>query len=98
MPKSSSSQIDFVLVRPRFAGNAGASARALKNTGFKKLILVRPGFSKDHPDLKLAVGAKDLIEKAAVVDDLSKILTRYAVVLGTSRRKGAYRKNLVTLS
>src|SRR4030095_6367332 len=95
--KAASSRIDFVLVRPRFAGNAGAAARALKNTGFKKLVLVKPGFSKEHPDLKLAVGAKDLIDKASVVTDLPKILGRYGVVIGTSRRKGAYRKNLVSL-
>jgi TrmH family RNA methyltransferase len=97
MPPSLSSQIDFVLVRPQFAGNAGAAARALKNTGFKNLILVDPAFSKGDPDLKFAVGAKDLIEKAPVHRNLFEILDRYAVVLGTSRREGAYRKNRIGL-
>ena len=78
--------IDFVLVRPQFAGNAGAAARALKNTGFKNLVLVSPAFSKEDPDLKFAVGAKDLIQRAPVHRHLSEILNRYAVVLGTSRR------------
>ena len=34
--------ITFILVRPKYAGNIGAAARAIKNMGFGKLVLVAP--------------------------------------------------------
>jgi tRNA C32,U32 (ribose-2'-O)-methylase TrmJ len=34
--------VSFVLVEPSEAGNVGASARAVKNMGFRRLELVRP--------------------------------------------------------
>jgi tRNA/rRNA methyltransferase len=93
-----SSQIDFILVRPQFAGNVGAAARAMKNAGFRNLILVKPAFSKDHLDLpKFAVGAIDLIHKASVFENLGQALASHRMVIGTSRRKGAYRKNFISL-
>ncbi len=97
MSQSLSSLVDFVLVRPQFAGNTGVAARALKNAGFKKMILVKPYFSKTDPELKFAVGAKDLVQKAKVYEDLSEALSSYSYVIGTSRRKGAYRKNVLSL-
>jgi tRNA C32,U32 (ribose-2'-O)-methylase TrmJ len=35
--------ISFILVEPKEPGNVGASARAMKNTGFRNLELVKPG-------------------------------------------------------
>lgn len=91
--------IDFVLVRPQFAGNTGSVARALKNCEFEKLVLVNPAFEKnDLEAIKYAVGAKDLLKKAKVYDDLPKALKGYKLVIGTSRRKGNYRKNVLQLN
>ncbi len=91
-------KIDFVLVRPQYAGNAGAAARALKNTGFKKMVLVNPAFQKDDLDVvRFAVGARPLVEKAPVFENIEDALKPYKLILGTSRRKGAYRKNLLEL-
>jgi tRNA/rRNA methyltransferase len=39
------SNIRIVLVRPRGAGNVGAVARAMKNTGLRELVLVRPALA-----------------------------------------------------
>jgi tRNA/rRNA methyltransferase len=99
MPKSLSSQISFVLVQPQFAGNAGAAARALKNTGFKKLTLVKPWFTLETEEAKqFAVQAGDILKKAVVVDCLLDAVKDCRLVIGTSRREGAYRKNFVELS
>lgn len=98
MAKDYKSLITFFLVRPQFAGNAGAAARALQNSGFKKMALVDPAFSKKHLDIKkFAVGAKKIIDKAPVYDSLKKGLRSYKYVIGTSRRRGNYRKNILTL-
>ncbi|MBL7684483.1 MAG: TrmJ/YjtD family RNA methyltransferase [Deltaproteobacteria bacterium] len=97
MTASFQSMIDFVLVRPQYAGNAGAAARALKNTGFKKMIWVNPAFTKDDPDLKFSVGARDLVQRTIIHDDFLKAIGSYRTVIGTSRREGAYRKNIIDL-
>lgn len=98
MKKDWASLITFFLVRPQFAGNAGAAARALQNCGFKKMALVDPAFSKKHLDItKFAVSAKSLIDKAPVYEDLQKGLRSYQYVIGSSRRRGNYRKNILTL-
>jgi tRNA C32,U32 (ribose-2'-O)-methylase TrmJ len=34
--------IEIVLVEPQSSGNVGSVARAMKNTGFKRLTLVNP--------------------------------------------------------
>lgn len=98
MTKNWSSLITFFLVRPQFAGNAGAAARALQNCGFKKMALVNPEFTKKHLDItKFAVKAKALVDKAPVYDTLKQGLKSYRYVIGTSRRHGNYRKNTLTL-
>ena len=92
-------QVDFILVRPQFPGNTGAVARALKNCAFDKLTLVQPQFSiHDLEATKYAVGAKDLLENAIVSDNLLETLAPYQMVIATSRRRGNYRKNVLTLS
>ncbi|MBI5409395.1 MAG: hypothetical protein HZA14_08520 [Nitrospirae bacterium] len=40
--KSWKDNVHFILVEPKEAGNIGASARAIKNMGFKNLCLVNP--------------------------------------------------------
>lgn len=95
---SLSSDITFFLVRTQFPGNAGSVARALKNTEFNQLALVNPGF--DPLDLevrKYALNAKDLIEQAPVYSNLKEALSPFDLVIGTSRREGAYRKNMISL-
>ncbi len=99
MSRALSSFIDFVLVRPQYPGNAGSIARALKNCEFEKLLLVNPVFDLNDLDVKrYAVGAYPLIEKAPVLDDLSKALEPYHFVIGTTRRRGRYRRNTMELS
>ncbi len=90
--------IDFVLARPQFPGNTGSVARALKNCAFEKLVLVNPAFEKnDLEAIKYAVGAKNVLQKAKVYDDFQKAMKPYQLVIGTSRRKGNYRKNVISL-
>jgi len=86
-------RVRFVLVEPLAGGNVGSAARALKNLGFSRLELVRPQCDPLGPEAtQMAVGAADLLGRAAVHDDLSGALAGAATVVGTSRRKGKYRR------
>jgi len=83
----------FVLVEPRYAGNVGAAARALKNFGFAQLTLVAPICSTaDEEAVRFAVDAGDLLRSARVVESLDDELTRVPTVVGTSRRMGKQRR------
>ena len=44
--------IYITLVKPKYAGNAGQVARAMKNMGISNLRLVNPDFSFDDLELK----------------------------------------------
>ena len=58
------SQVRIVLVHPRHPGNIGAAARALKNMGLSRLIIVGDT-PTDHPEARaMSSGALDLLRRA----------------------------------
>jgi tRNA/rRNA methyltransferase len=86
-------RVRFVLVQPRSAGNAGAAARALKNLGFHRLVLDRPGFAVDDPEAqRMAVDARDVLAAARVCDGLDEALDGARTVVGTTGRRGKHRR------
>jgi len=83
----------FVLVEPRYGGNVGSAARAIKNFGFGRLAIVDPREGADHEDaVRMAVGAADVLANAPTFPDLSAALDGASVVVGTSRRMGKHRQ------
>lgn len=79
--------IRIVLVNTSHPGNIGAAARAMKNMGLSRLVLVEP---KDHPSYEAysrAAGADDVLGEAAVVSTLSEALKGCTWVVGTSARE-----------
>lgn len=90
--------VTFVLVRPRYPGNIGSAARALKNMGFSKLALVRPTVLPIHPEARrLAVKAEDLLKKAKVFETIEEATQGLHFLVGTTRRTGKYRRDFVPL-
>jgi TrmH family RNA methyltransferase len=86
-------RVRFVLVGPQSAGNAGSAARALKNLGFSKLVLVDPQFDvSDKWAKRMAVDAAEVILGAEVHDDLDSALDGARTVVGASARVGRHRK------
>ena len=79
--------ISFILHKPQLSENIGACARALKNFNFTKLSLVdpKPIFPNDKI-LATSVGAKDIIKKAQVFDNLEESLNKIDVLIATSAR------------
>jgi TrmH family RNA methyltransferase len=81
----------FVLVEPKEAGNIGASARAIKNMGFRNLHLVNPASFITDESLWFAHGAADILESARVFATVRDAVGDISIVAGTSRRTGRKR-------
>ncbi len=86
-------RVRFVLVEPQFDGNVGAAARALKNLGFSRLVLVRPQCDRESREARAwAVDGRDVLERAEVHETLDAALAGARAVVGTTRRRGKQRQ------
>ncbi|PKL50259.1 MAG: RNA methyltransferase [Nitrospira bacterium HGW-Nitrospira-1] len=83
--------IYFVLVEPKEPGNIGASARAIKNMGFRNLCLVKPPAEMSEEGRWFARNAHDVLDSAETHDSVEEALRDKAVVVGTTRRIGKMR-------
>jgi TrmH family RNA methyltransferase len=78
--------IRVVLVNTSHPGNIGGAARAMKNMGLSRLVLVEP---RDFPSAEAvarAAGAVDILDGARIVSTLEEALDGCSLVLGTSAR------------
>ena len=86
----------IVLVAPAGALNIGSVARAMANFGAADLRLVTP--QTDHLQdeaRRMAVKATPILEQASIHADLPGALADCHFALGTTRRFGKYRENLL---
>jgi tRNA (cytidine32/uridine32-2'-O)-methyltransferase len=90
------SRIRIVLVEPQHPGNIGAAARAMKTMGLHDLALVRPQKFPHKDAADMAVGAVDLLERAAVFADLRQAVADCAYVVGSSARLRSLPHNTTT--
>lgn len=87
MAAQSLNHIRIVLVEPAGALNVGSIARIMKNMGLERLYLVNPRC--DHlggEAQRMAVHAKDLLQKAIVAPSLTAALTDCQKVIATTAR------------
>ena len=78
--------IRVVLVGTTHPGNIGGAARAMKNMGLTRLVLVEPRvFPSPEADAR-ASGADDILASTQVVTSLEEALVGCSLVLGTSAR------------
>jgi TrmH family RNA methyltransferase len=89
--------ISFILVEPREPGNIGASARAMKNMGFKNLTLVKPADHLAEEARQMACQGTDVLEHAKVYATLGAAIRDKQFVVGTTRRSGRTRGMIVPL-
>jgi TrmH family RNA methyltransferase len=83
--------IFFVLVEPREPGNIGASARAIKNMGFRNLCLVKPTPEMSEEGRWFARNAHDVFDSAKIYKTVEEAIGDKAIVVGTTRREGRRR-------
>ncbi len=79
--------VTFILHKPQLSENIGACARGIKNFGFNKLILINPKplFPNDKI-IATSVGAKDIIKKSKVYENLENIIGQIDILIATSAR------------
>ena len=80
-------KVTFILHKPQLSENIGACARAIKNFNFQKLYLIdpKPIFPNDKI-LATSVGAKDIIKKSKVFNNLESSLKDIDILIATSAR------------
>lgn len=80
-------RVRIVLVETTHPGNIGATARAMKNMGLSRLVLVSPRhFPADDATFRSA-SAVDVLEAATVVDSVEEAIEGCQLVIGTSARE-----------
>jgi TrmH family RNA methyltransferase len=77
------SEVQVVLLRPRWARNLGSVARAMKNFGLSKLTLVDSKIGSWNDAYQMAVHADDILENALSMD-LKEALAPATWIVGTS--------------
>jgi tRNA/rRNA methyltransferase len=83
--------IVIILVLPENPDNIGAAARAVKNMGFSALRIVKPPRQWKTKAKKMAMSAKDILEKAEKFRSLQEAIQDLGLVIGTTRRAGGHR-------
>jgi TrmH family RNA methyltransferase len=78
--------IRFVLVEPTGPRNVGSTARAIKNFGFSRLVLVNPPPIDDPECLEMGTNAHDVLRSARIVGSLDEALEGAGCVVGTTAR------------
>jgi TrmH family RNA methyltransferase len=87
--------IRVILVRPKFAGNVGATARALANMDLRHLYLVSPQCDPLGPDArKPGARAASILQSARTVSSIRDALESVVYTVGTSCRRGLYRSQI----
>lgn len=74
--------VSVILVSPRYGGNIGAVARAMKNFGFGRLVLV--GGKVDEESRKYAVHAQEVLDDAEQLGDFEEVREAYDFLVGTT--------------
>lgn len=87
MTETNFDRIRMVMVNTSHPGNIGAAARAMKNMGLSRLVLVDP---KEYPAEKAvwrAAGAQDVLDRVQVVSTVDEAIADCGLVIGTSARE-----------
>jgi tRNA/rRNA methyltransferase len=89
--------IAIVLVRPRYSENIGSAARAMRNMGIRRLLVVSPERYDLQRVYRLAThAARDVVDTIALCTDLKTALADFNYVVGTTARLGGERKRIAS--
>jgi tRNA/rRNA methyltransferase len=90
-------RVRVVLVRPKIAGNLGATARIMRNMGLRDLVLVAPEADPTDPNARrLSTHGQEILDRARTTSSLKEALEDCLMVAVTSARIGGpYRRQAV---
>ncbi len=79
----------IILVRPQFAANIGAAARAMRNMGLSDLVLVAPAAAPTNAEARrLSTHGEAVLEHCRIVADFGEAVADCVLVAATSARVG----------
>lgn len=85
--------ISIVLYHPKFPGNIGSAARAMKNMGFSKLIVISDKeYELDKIKQMATHAAEDIVNSISWHKDINQALAETNYIVGTTARLGRNRK------
>jgi tRNA/rRNA methyltransferase len=88
-------QFSIVLQQPRFPENIGAAARAMRNMGIHRLIVVQPEHFELERIRKMATHvASDVVDHIEIYPSLAPALAHFHYIVGTSARLGKKRNDI----
>ncbi len=88
----------FILIKPQLGENIGATARSLKNFGFKNLILTSP--RDGWPNIKAkatSVDAFDILKKIKVLSSTKFAVKSFDIIFSFSARKRSINKKHISM-
>ena len=89
--------VSVVLHRPRYPENIGSAARAMRNMGIGRLLVVAPEQFDLVRVLRLAThAAGDTVKNIEAYDTLAEALAPFHYVVGTTARRGGQREAIQT--
>ncbi|MDJ0810814.1 MAG: RNA methyltransferase [Desulfobacterales bacterium] len=89
--------VRIVLHQPRFPENIGAAARAMRNMGLHRLVVVNPeNFIEERIRMMATHVAGDVVDAITRFDNLPEALADCQFVVGTTARLGGERQAVVT--
>ncbi len=89
--------VRIVLHQPRFPENIGAAARAMRNMGLRRLVVVNPeNFLEERIRMMATHVAGDVVDDIVCFDSLAEALADCQYVVGTTARLGGERQSVVT--
>lgn len=95
MMKIDLEHIAIVLCEPHYPENIGAAARAAKNMGISRLLVVNPSGCDLARIMKTATHhAEDLVLGIDVYERLEDALKPFQYVVGTTARRGSHRQSV----
>jgi len=88
----------FILIKPQLGENIGASARTLKNFGFKDLLITNP--RDGWPNIKAkatSVDAFDILKKTKVLSSTNSAVKAFDIIFSFSARRRDINKKHISM-
>lgn len=95
--KTKTKAVSIVLYKPKYAGNVGSVARAAKNMGINKIIVVgTTGLDRETMEQRATHLAADVLDQIVYADSIEAALGNFNYVVGTTARLGKARGPFVS--
>lgn len=95
--KAKTKNISIILYKPKYAGNVGSVARAAKNMGINKIVVVgTANLDREAMEKRSTHLAADVLDQIQYSDSIEEALGNFNYIVGTTARLGKARGPFVS--